>query len=117
MAEFGVVSRVIGNYVEVELTRSEACKHCNACVPSLTDKTMILRADNAGDRILFADRPFQPSSLERMARTRLRPTGRRRHLSSFTPLCPKAESKALLSGGGRDPALTFWIFVKPGTRP
>ncbi len=56
MAEFGVVSRVIGNYVEVELTRSEACKHCNACVPSLTDKTMILRAENAchakeGDRV------------------------------------------------------------------
>jgi len=46
MAEYGTVQKVDGDYVELALTRSEACKHCNACLPSLTDKTMILRAKN-----------------------------------------------------------------------
>ena len=46
MAEFGIVKNIIGNYVELELQRSEACKHCNACLPSLTGKSMILRAQN-----------------------------------------------------------------------
>ena len=47
MSESGIVTRIDGKYVEIELIRSEACKHCNACLPSLTDKTMILRAENA----------------------------------------------------------------------
>lgn len=56
MAESGIVTRIDGKFVEIELIRSEACKHCNACLPSLTDKTMILRAENAcqakvGDRV------------------------------------------------------------------
>ena len=46
MAEFGIVKNIIGHYVELELQRSEACKHCNACLPSLTGKSMILRAQN-----------------------------------------------------------------------
>lgn len=46
MAEFGIVKNIIDDYVELELQRSEACKHCNACLPSLTGKTMILRAQN-----------------------------------------------------------------------
>lgn len=46
MAEYGIVKKTSGNTADVALTRSEACKHCNACIPSLTDKTMILKAQN-----------------------------------------------------------------------
>ena len=47
MAEFGLVKKTDGDYAVLELTRSEACKHCNACLPTLTGKAMTLRAQNA----------------------------------------------------------------------
>ena len=58
MAELGIVTKTDGSYVELELQRSEACKHCNACLPSLTGKSMHIRAVNAcgakvGDRVLL----------------------------------------------------------------
>lgn len=46
MAEFGIVTKKEDDYIELEIQRSEACKHCNACLPSLTGKSMILRAKN-----------------------------------------------------------------------
>lgn len=46
MAEYGIVKKCKGEFLEIALNRSEACKHCNACLPSLTDKTMILTARN-----------------------------------------------------------------------
>lgn len=56
MAEMGIVTKTEGNYVELKLQRSEACRHCNACLPSLTGKSMRIRALNAcgakvGDKV------------------------------------------------------------------
>ena len=46
MAEFGIVTRIDGDFADVEIERNEACKHCNACLPSLTGKKMVLHAQN-----------------------------------------------------------------------
>lgn len=56
MAEFGIVTQLHGEYADVEIERSEACQHCNACLPSLTGKKMVLYARNAvnanpGDKV------------------------------------------------------------------
>ncbi len=59
MAEFGIVTQLQGDYANVEIERSEACQHCNACLPSLTGKKMVLYAKNAagakpGDKVTIS---------------------------------------------------------------
>ena len=46
MAEWGMVQQIKGDFAEVAIERSEACKHCNACIPSWTDQKMLLTARN-----------------------------------------------------------------------
>ncbi|MBQ6240171.1 MAG: SoxR reducing system RseC family protein [Firmicutes bacterium] len=59
MAEFGIVTQLQGEFANVEIERSEACQHCNACLPSLTGQKMVLYARNAanakpGDKVTIS---------------------------------------------------------------
>lgn len=46
MAEIGVVTKLEGSMVRVEMPRQDACQHCKACLTFSSKDTMVLLAQN-----------------------------------------------------------------------
>lgn len=49
MAEKGVVTELKNNLAIISMTRTEACAKCRACIAGMTEKEMIMEAENHCD--------------------------------------------------------------------
>ena len=46
MAEKGYVTEIKGNLAVIKMKRTEACAKCRACIAGMTEKEMIMEAEN-----------------------------------------------------------------------
>ncbi|MEA5083115.1 MAG: SoxR reducing system RseC family protein [Lachnospiraceae bacterium] len=46
MAEKGIVTGIKNDLVVIKMTRTEACAKCRACIAGMSEKEMIMEADN-----------------------------------------------------------------------